>query len=301
MRHPTTHTFLKWAGPTVVAFCGGCVGLIAALASSFPRVRPWAEREFDLWWPVVSAPLFMVLSLVVICAYIAALVYTGQAVPAPKTGLSGLKPMTRRERRADDAFRKKIAAASPEEAKVLLRDEMVRIRQPKRSWIARLLGKLKGDATAAPSPITEEDTYRKAFNEITNDRMPYVGLRDLAADYGIKFQRFGPRQNEPYELEGALKEAAANGLMSVWGRPYQGKVRDNDPLIPIPAEHFRTYSFRHGALEAGYPNDQTCTTTLSMLAWGKAGREGVTFYDLYLSTKGARAVLRAFKESRNGD
>ena len=58
---------------------GGCLALIAAFAQGSTRTRVWAERQFDLWWPVVSGPLFLIAAAVVICAYIAALVYTGSS------------------------------------------------------------------------------------------------------------------------------------------------------------------------------------------------------------------------------
>lgn len=98
MRKPATHKFLKWAGPAIVAFFGACVGLIAALAQGFPRVQSWAENQFDQWWPVVIAPWFLMGGTLAICAYIAALIYSGRAAPTEEASLVGLRLKPLRER-----------------------------------------------------------------------------------------------------------------------------------------------------------------------------------------------------------
>ena len=74
------HDFIKWAGPTIFIFCGACVGLVAALAQSYPRVKDWGQLQFDRWWPVVTAPWFLVLSLLLIAIYLWALIWTGQKI-----------------------------------------------------------------------------------------------------------------------------------------------------------------------------------------------------------------------------
>jgi hypothetical protein len=128
-------------------------------------------------------------------------------------------------------------------------------------------------------------------------RIPFANLRDLSQEYGLNLDhRHSAASNLAYEIEGELKEAAANNRLPVWGRPYNGPVRDNDPLIQIPASHFKEYSFRHGALNHVVRNDQTCTTTMSLLVEGKQGLEGVTFYDLHVSTMAARAVIKHIAE-----
>ena len=78
MRYPTTHSFLKWAGPTAFVFLAGCLALVAAFAQTYDGVKNWAQKLFDQWWPVVSAPWFLIARIVVICAYIWALVWTGR-------------------------------------------------------------------------------------------------------------------------------------------------------------------------------------------------------------------------------
>lgn len=77
MRYPLVHTFLKWFGPACVATVAGGIGLIAGLAQSFPKVRLWAEQEFDDWWPAMSAPWVILTGVILIALYLCALIYTG--------------------------------------------------------------------------------------------------------------------------------------------------------------------------------------------------------------------------------
>ena len=77
MRFPTIHTFLKWAGPSLIAFIGGSITLVAVLSQSYPDLRVWAEQLFYAWRPIVSAGWFIASGSFVILAYIAALIYTG--------------------------------------------------------------------------------------------------------------------------------------------------------------------------------------------------------------------------------
>jgi hypothetical protein len=80
----------------------------------------------------------------------------------------------------------------------------------------------------------------------------------------------------------------------VWGRPYQGKTRDNDPLVPIPPDHFRKYSFRHGSFDFETENKRIYTTTIELIVANEPEKAGETYYDLRVSERGARKVLAAF-------
>lgn len=77
MRHPTTFKFLSRAGPTLVVFVGGCLGLVGSYAQSYTGVRDWGQKQFEQLWPILSAPRFIATGGVAICAYIGALLYTG--------------------------------------------------------------------------------------------------------------------------------------------------------------------------------------------------------------------------------
>lgn len=100
------HDFLKWAGPSIVLFCGGCIGLVAALAQSYPGVKDWGKAQFDGWWPILSAPWFLLSAAIAIAAYVAALVWTGQearTIPANAPNAKAEKPQRSRlaARKAD--------------------------------------------------------------------------------------------------------------------------------------------------------------------------------------------------------
>jgi hypothetical protein len=131
----------------------------------------------------------------------------------------------------------------------------------------------------------------------TPDRLiPFVALRDLAPEFGISLPGFGPGQNNAYYLEGALQQAAVRGKLSVEGRQHR-KVRHNDPLIPVPADHFKEFGFGHGILNYGEPNEASHTGNIAMLSANQRGIPDVTFYDLWLSEKDARQVLSEFAGS----
>lgn len=134
----------------------------------------------------------------------------------------------------------------------------------------------------------------------TPDRLiPFVEIRKIAPDYGLSLEsNDSPTANLAYEIEGALRQAAARGILAVEGRQYRGKVKSNDPLIPIPPDHFKDYEFRHGRLHYEVDNESTGTGTLQLLAERREGVENVTFYDLHLSEHGARAVLAKVAEKR---
>jgi hypothetical protein len=87
-------------------------------------------------------------------------------------------------------------------------------------------------------PTSQDDSakivFNEAFAEDATGRIPFANLRALAQGYGLNLDhQDAGASNLAYAIEGELKEAAANNRLSVWGRPFQGPVRDNDPLIPI--------------------------------------------------------------------
>lgn len=130
-----------------------------------------------------------------------------------------------------------------------------------------------------------------------SDLIPFIQLRELASEYGIALPRFGKAQNNAYHLEGALQQAAVRGLLAVEGRQFRGPVRHNDPLVPIPAKHFREYGFGHGVLGYDAANEASHTGNLRMLTTSQRGIPDVTFYDLHLSESDAVRVLRDFAGS----
>lgn len=71
--------FLRWAG-AAVAFGPPAGGV--ALASASPRFASYADRQFDIWWPIMTAPLFLAGCAVFILLYIAVLAYYGTGAPS---------------------------------------------------------------------------------------------------------------------------------------------------------------------------------------------------------------------------
>lgn len=78
MRHPRAHSFLKWAGPAAAGAVVCMVGLIAALAQSYPEVKEWGKKWFNFlypiimtWWPII---------IIIIVIYVVCLVHTSAKV-----------------------------------------------------------------------------------------------------------------------------------------------------------------------------------------------------------------------------
>jgi len=141
--------------------------------------------------------------------------------------------------------------------------------------------------------------FDQAVDEIMSDRIPFIGVRDIAKDNCLSLDPHEPESgNLAYDLEGALRQAAVDGRLKVWGRKYRGKIKSNDPLVPIPATHFEEYEFGHGNLHYETANSLTRTNTIQMVARGQEHLEGVTYYDLQLSLGDARAVVRQFALER---
>lgn len=143
-------------------------------------------------------------------------------------------------------------------------------------------------------------TFDQAFHENATDRVPFIRIRDIAPQYGIDFGQTNPigGSNEAYHIEGVLRQAVVDGNLKVWGRQYRGDVKDNDPLVSIPPEHFKDYGFVHGLLHYQTPNIHTATGTIQMKTWGQKGIKNVTFYDLHLSYRDLQHVLKRYSNVR---
>lgn len=53
------------------------VGITASLAQAYPEFKGWSERLFGQWWPEMTTTWFLILVVLAILSYIAALVWTG--------------------------------------------------------------------------------------------------------------------------------------------------------------------------------------------------------------------------------
>jgi hypothetical protein len=155
---------------------------------------------------------------------------------------------------------------------------------------------LRGELPATSQGAVPGVSFDQAFEERTKDRIPYVRIRDLAPAYALGLGAHDlDAPNVAYRIEGALRQAAVDGELKVWGRKYRGPVKSNDPLVPIPASHFEDFEFGHGDLHHQTVNEQTHT--------GKIGKRledfpDQAFYDLQLSFADTEKVLS--KVSRGG-
>jgi hypothetical protein len=150
------------------------------------------------------------------------------------------------------------------------------------------LSKLTAPLREAPKP----DEFSEAFRERSTDRIPFVRLRDIAPEFGIDLSSSEtPSANLAYDIEGALRQAAVDGNLQVWGRKYQGPVQSNDPLLKIPASHFAEFEFGHGNLHYKTENRFSHTGKITKRLEELAGQ---AYYDLQLSDSDARAVLRQY-------
>ncbi|MEO1167074.1 MAG: hypothetical protein AAFW97_00025 [Pseudomonadota bacterium] len=272
MRYPATHTFLKWFGPSVIAFVGGSVGLIAALAQGFPRVQAWAERNFDEWWPIVSAPWFLAVGVAAIAAYIWALIYTGRKTIDNNGG--------GRATRYGGTF--------------LLRSRWQKDRRED--------GDHMESATRAKTEANAASSYSAAWADIETNRVPFTRIRHVAHEFGIDLEdRNSVGANNADKIEGRMRQAAVDDELKVWGRKYRGPVKHNDPLVSIDPSHFENYGFRHGCLHYEGPNEQTATGTIQTAINHPDGIEGVTYYDLQISYDDMRRILKQFSESEDNE
>ncbi|MCI0556221.1 MAG: hypothetical protein L0287_35205, partial [Anaerolineae bacterium] len=88
------------------------------------------------------------------------------------------------------------------------------------------------------------------------DRIPYVEIKQLANVKGWNLDDPSSLgRNRAYDLEIAMRQAASDGNLLVWGRKYEEPIGSN-PLLLIHKEHFADFEFRHGRLHGH--NIDTC-------------------------------------------
>lgn len=228
MRNPATHKFLAWAGPTSVLFVGGCLALVASLAQTYDGVKNWAQKLFDQWWPIVSAPWFLIAGVVVICAYIWALVWTGQE----RKSASGVRLWGH----GLEHLKVSSGASSPLETAFFP------------------LPRNKG-------PVDQIIAAKERSNEAAIERRlsgeQWVSL-DNAVRYLASGSQWGAEQNHadphfPTKLGIQLRDALACGDLAARGREYhvlRGGITDPPlhPLRPIPSDFWE-----RATIEAYWP------------------------------------------------
>lgn len=94
MRHPRTYQLLCYAGPALIVFVGGCVGLLLAAAQKWQGVADWVEARFYEAWPIVSGWWFGASAVVLVGVYLAALFYTSSDAPVARSSKPRPQPAT---------------------------------------------------------------------------------------------------------------------------------------------------------------------------------------------------------------
>lgn len=324
------HRFTIWGPPAVGAVYGTALGVTATAAPVNADAKAFIDGQMAWWRAVTNAPSFPIWLVVIVLIWLAAFLWSMErekqppkaidappAPPAPKSSydlsdasLDGLERMA------------KGVNAGPIEAERerLFQLELAKLEAPERARRYQALRRIAGGiGDNFADALEEAEADRKAEAEARRRRLvrdaeaapspppedtliPYVALRKIASDYGFDLETSDPAaaSNLAYEIEKALRQAAARGKMAVEGRQFRAPGHSaTEPLIPIPPEHFREWEFRHGALHYEIENKNTLTSSMRLVLDHQAGVENVTFFDLHLSERGARAVLAQMAEERD--
>lgn len=237
MRHPTTHKFLIWAGPAAAGVITVSITLLAALAQPYPDVKDWGAKQFNEWRPTVTAPWFLVAILVMVAAYVAAVVWTGSAgPPAPPSDY--------------------------------LRDALAR---EKADWFARALHGNTRQSNFNPSSLwlqngIEDDLEKQSLDrttkweaerQIQNTPQRNVGLAEALAYAELKqwdrsfFDAASSAKNEANEQLDRFRQLAHDGDLTVWG-----KRTENGVFQLIPKEHWLDHNVEWFDLLRGNPRTE---------------------------------------------
>ena len=229
MRHPTTHSFLKWAGSSVIVFCGGIIGLLAALAGNYPGIKKWSEDWFYLLYPIMTAPWFVAAMIFAICAYIWALVWTGQERKSARPGIyvtgEGVKHL-KVEPASPGPFRMRFIPL----AEIETDSEPW---SPSRAWFKKgvedslekqsLDRKARWEADRQKSITPQRDV-------ILPEALAYAEFGEWGRSFFFAVATTGNRANEQLER---FRQLAHDGCLSVWGKRSEGGV-----FQLIPKEHW---------------------------------------------------------------
>jgi hypothetical protein len=232
MRYPVVHNFLKWVGPTLVVFLGGCLGLIAAFAAEFPGVKAWAERSFAVAEPTITAPWFVALVVVLIAGYVAGLLWTGQprhaASKSPATSASSKLPDAESHRNWDTGPYS--GPADPEDVEAIV------------DALASGLNARIRNRSLPPDVAAIVDAKRRHLSEAAMKKQSDDNWTPLdeAVRYLAQQSQWGLDQNREnpdfcVKLAIQLQDALACGDLTARGRKFhllKGGIKD-PPLYPL--------------------------------------------------------------------
>lgn len=133
------------------------------------------------------------------------------------------------------------------------------------------------------------------------DRMPYVEIRPLANARGWKLNddpaechNTAQCHNRGYDLETAMRQAASDGSLKVWGRKCETPIGSN-PLLLIPKEHFLDFEFGHGYLHGG--NVKNIWSHTGILGKDRNSFSGRNYCDLHVSKMDITRLLHSVPPS----
>jgi hypothetical protein len=130
-------------------------------------------------------------------------------------------------------------------------------------------------------------------------RIPYVKIRILANARGWNLNDDSSQSiNRAYDLEKAMRQAASDGDLFVWGRRCETPFGSN-PLILIPKEHFADsgFEFHYGYLTRDNVENISTYTWKPEAGKKKDSFSGQNYCDLYVSRRGINRLLRSAKPS----
>ena len=141
----------------------------------------------------------------------------------------------------------------------------------RQSAIPILTSTLPNQSSKAPTDLTARPEA---------ELFPYVDVRELANKKGWNLlDRGALASNRAYDLETAMRQAAASGQLHVYGRKYSVPL-GTAPLLPVPKAHFEEYEFRHGCLN--YDTIRNVDARTDRLGMRDAELVGKVYCDLHI-------------------
>jgi hypothetical protein len=90
------------------------------------------------------------------------------------------------------------------------------------------------------------EPLRQEIENVAPERAPLLDIIAMATKAG--WNTDAQQSNDASELTARLNQAAADGAIKFWGRKYEYDLGEGAattfPLVDIPAEHFREFSFQ---------------------------------------------------------
>lgn len=99
--------------------------------------------------------------------------------------------------------------------------------------------------------------------------------------------RYAKSNNRAYNIECAMRQAAIDSSLLVWGRKHE-----TDPLLLIPKEHFEDFEFHNGYLNK-FDNEKNASTHTWIFGNNNSIGGGKNYCDLHVSKSDIKRLLRS--------